>query len=154
MTPKLAILVAAVTLIGMTGAFVGSMGAVRVEVQSKSPGGKHLRLIAPAMVLPVGAMLVPKVKIREASSRLQAWLPTIRAATEELQRCPDGPLVQVDERHEHVDIAKVGDALVIDVDDQTETVHVSVPLRATAYACNRLASEVQAGHEARPGRPN
>jgi hypothetical protein len=153
MTPNVAILGASVTLITMTGAFVCSMGAVRVEVQSKSPGGEHIYVIAPAMVLPVGAMLVPKEKIREASRQLQPWLPTIRAATEELLRCPDGPLVQVDNRHEHVKIAKVNDALVIDVDDETETVHVSVPLRAAAYGCSRLADEAQAEHEATPGQP-
>jgi hypothetical protein len=153
MTPKLAILGASVALVTVTGAFVCSMGALRVNVQSKSPGGEHIRVIAPAMVLPIGAMLVPKEKVREASRELQPWLPTIRAATEELLRCPDGPLVQVDKRREHVKIAKVNDALVIDVDDEMETVHVSVPLRAAAYACSRLASEAQAEHEATPAQP-
>jgi hypothetical protein len=153
MTPKVAILGALVALVTVTGAFVCSMGAVRVEVRSKSPRGEHIRVIAPAMVLPVGAMLVPKEKVREASRQLQPWLPTIRAATDELLRCPDGPLVQVDNRHEHVKIAKISDALVIDVDDETETVHVSVPLRAAAYACNRLAAEAQAEHDATTGKP-
>jgi hypothetical protein len=77
-------------------------------------------------------------------------LPTIQAANDELLRCPDGVLVQVDDSHEHVKIAKVNGALVIDVDDQSETVHVSVPLRAAAYACDRLARGVPAGPEATP----
>jgi hypothetical protein len=153
MTPKLAILAAPALLVTLTGAFVCSMGMVRVKVQSKSPGGEHVHVIAPAVVLPVGAMFVPKEKVRRASRDLQQWLPVIRAATEELERCSDGPLVQVDNRHEHVKIAKVNDALVIDVDDETETVHVSVPLRAAAYACYQLASKAQAEHEAKSGQP-
>jgi hypothetical protein len=153
MTPKLAILGASVALVALTSAFVCSMGMVQVKVQSKSPRGEHVHVIAPAVVLPVGAMFVPKEKIRKASSGLQQWLPAIRAATEELEHCPDGPLVQVDNRHEHVKIAKVNGALVIDVDDEAETVHVSVPLRAAAYACYRLAGEAQAEREATSGRP-
>jgi hypothetical protein len=144
MIPKLAFLEFSVAVVALTGALVCSMGAVRVEVRSKTPGGEHFRLIAPAVVLPVGAMLVPTGKIREASRQLQPWLPTIQAATEELMHCPDATFVQVDNRIEHVKIAKVGGALVIDVDDEGETVHVSVPLRAAAYACNHLAAETQA----------
>jgi len=153
MTPQMAFFGTSVAFVALTGAFVGSMGAVRVEVKSKEPGGEHVRIIAPAVLLPLGAMLVPKAKIQEAAHDLQPWLPTVRAAAEELLRCPDGPLVQVDNRHEHVKIAKVGDALVIDVDDTGETVHIAVPLRAAAYACNRLAEEALAEPEATRRQP-
>jgi hypothetical protein len=153
MTPKMAFLGTTVAFVALTGAFLSSMGAVRVEVKSKQPGGEHVRVIAPGVLLPLGAMLVPKAKIHEAAHELQPWLPTVRAATEELLRCPDGPLMQIDNRQEHVKIAKIGDALVIDVDDAGETVHVTVPLRAAAYACNRLAEEAQAEPEATGRQP-
>ncbi len=141
---KLALLQIPVAFAALTGTVVYRMGMVRIEVQSKSPGGEHLRLMAPGALLPVGAMLLPTNKTREASRQLQPWLPAIRAATEELMRCPDATLVQIDGRQEHVRIAKVRDALMVDVDDAGETVHVSVPLRAAAYACNRLAGKVPA----------
>jgi hypothetical protein len=153
MTPKMAFLGTLVAFVALTGAFLASMGAVRVEVNSKEPGGEHVHVIAPAVLLPLGAMLVPKARIHEAAHDLQRWLPTIRVATEELLRCPDGLLVQVDSRHEHVRVAKVADALVIDVDDAGETVHVTVPLRAAAYACNRLAYEAQGEPEATGRQP-
>jgi len=141
MVPKLFFL-ESVALCGLlAGALVFSQGAVRVEVRPKAPGGKHIYVIAPAIVLPVGAMLVPAEKVRQAGRDIQPWLPTIRAATEDLLREPDATLVQVDNSREHVKIAKAGDALVIDVDDEGETVHVSVPLRAAAYACNELAEK-------------
>jgi len=148
MSKKMEVLYWLLAVVVLTGALVCSMGAVRVDVRSKTAGGKHICVIAPATVLPVGAMLVPRAKLREASRQVQPWLPTIQAATEALSRCADAILVQVDNRHEHVKIAKVGGALVVDVDDEGETVHVSVPMRAAAYACNRLAEEVRNQPEA------
>jgi hypothetical protein len=153
MTPKMAFLGAFVAFLALTSAFLFSMGLVRVEVNSKQPGGEHVHIIAPAVLLPVGAMFIPQRKIHAAAHDLQEWLPTVRAAATELLRCPDGPLVQVDSRNEHVKIAKVGDSLVIDVDDPGETVHATVPLRAAAYACNRLADEAQAEPEATGRQP-
>ena len=150
---KMVFLGASLALILLAGALVCSLGVLRVEVQSKTPGGQHLRLMAPAIVLPLGALLVPRIKVRAASRDLQPWLPTIQAATEELIRCPDAALVQVDNPREHVSIVKAGGALVIDVDEAGETVHVSVPLRAAAYACTRLAKDVQAEPEATGRHP-
>jgi len=153
MIPKVVLLESSLVLVALTGALVLSMGAVRVEVQSKTPGGEHIHLIAPAVLLPVGAMLIPSENVRQASRELQSWLPTIHAASEELVRSPDATFVQVDNRHEHLKIAKIGGALVIDVDNEGETVHISVPLRAAAYTCNRLAKEAQAEHEAPARHP-
>ena len=148
MVPKLFFLESAAVFTVLAGALVFSLGTVRVEVRSKAPGGEHIHIIAPAVLLPVGAMLVPADKIRQASRDIRPWLPTIQAATEELLRTPDATLVQVDNRREHVRIDKVGENLVIDVDDQGETVHVSVPLRAAAYVCKDLAGKALAEAEA------
>ena len=137
-----------VCVVLVSAAFI-SMGAMRVEVRSKTPGGEHLRLIAPASVLPAGAMLVPRARVGEAAHQLQAWIPTIQAASEELTHCPDATLVEVDSRDDHVKIAKIGGALVLDVDNQREVVHVSVPLRAAASACYHLAEKTQAKSLAR-----
>jgi len=139
MTPKMVFLAAMVLI----GALVGSMGMLHVEVKPKHPGGEHVWFVAPAILLPAGAFVVPREKVLEASRELREWLPTIRAAANELEQCPNGPFVQVDDRHEHVQIAKRGEALVIDVDDESETVHVSVPLAAAAYAVDRLAEEAE-----------
>lgn len=145
MTLKVVLLEFSIAAAALTGAFVCSMGAVHVEVRSKKPGGEHIGLIAPAMVLPVGAMMVPRAKIREAAVELRPWLPTLQAVTEQLLHTADATFVQIDNRREHVRIAKLNDALVIDVDDQEETVHVSVPLRAAVFACHRLAEKATVG---------
>lgn len=141
MTPKAVILQGAAGMIVLTGAFVYSVGAVRVNVREKARDGEHIRLTVPAIVVPVGAMLVPKQKLRDIARDLQPWLPAIEAASEELRRCPDGPLVEVDSPHEHARIVKRGDSLVIDVDDAGETVHISCPLAVLGYTARQLVVE-------------
>ena len=141
---KMTILGIPLAVVTLTGAFVVSMGAVQVEVNSKSPTGQHVHIVAPGVLLPVGVLMVPKAKIRDATRQLRPWLPAIHAATEELEKCPDGPFVQVDSRREHVKVAKIDGALIIDVDDPSEAVHISIPLRAAAVAFHRLADQAQA----------
>jgi hypothetical protein len=141
MIPKVAILASVASVPVLAGALVYNTGMVRVEVREKSPNGQHISLAVPAVVVPIGVRLVPKEKLREALRDLQAWLPAIKVASEELRRCPDGPLVEVDSRREHVRIVKRGDALVIDVDSESETVHVSFPLGAVAYAASQLVTD-------------
>jgi len=122
------------------GAFVYDMGAVRVSVQSKKPGGEHIRLIVPAVAAPIAMQFAPKRELQKAMEEAGPYLPAIKIALEELAKCPDGPLVQVTSPHEKVNIAKQGDALVIDVDDEGETVHVSVPLKAAGVVISQLES--------------
>ena len=122
------------------GAFVYDMGAVRISVQSKKPDGEHIRLIVPAVAAPIAMQFAPKRELQKAVEEAGPYLPAVRIALEELAKCPDGPLVQVTSPHEKVNIAKEGDALVIDVDDEGETVHVSVPLKAASTVIAQLES--------------
>ena len=145
MTPNTLLFRGAGGMLVLAGAFVYHVGAIRVDVREKSPQGEHVRLFVPAVLAPLGARMVPRAKLREASKDLQQWLPVIEAASEELARCPDGLLVAVDSPHEHVRIAKAGGALVIDVDDPGETVHLSVPLQALAYTVRQLVVETPDG---------
>jgi hypothetical protein len=127
-------------IVVLTAAVVYNTGAIRVDVREKKPHGDHVRLWVPAIVLPIGVHVVPKDKLQEAAEKVRPWLPTIKAASEELARCPDGPLVEVDSKREHVRIAKLGGSLVIDVDDPGETVHVSLPIKMIGYTASQLAS--------------
>jgi hypothetical protein len=60
-------------------------------------------------------------------------------ASEELARCSDGPLVEVDSKGEHVRIHKQGKCLFIAVDSEEETVRLSFPLEAAADTVRQLA---------------
>jgi hypothetical protein len=122
------------------GAFVYDMGAVSVRVKSKTPGGENIRLILPAAAAPVAVWLTPKEKLRGAAAEAGPYMPAVMAATDELARCPDFTLVEVNNSHEKVRISKKGGDLVIDVDDANETVHVSIPLDAARMVAAQLGS--------------
>jgi hypothetical protein len=141
MTPKNAVLTGVGCVLLLIGVLVYSAGAVKVDVREKTPGGHHIWLAVPAIVVPIGARLAPKDKLRDALREARPWLPTIKVASEELVRCPDTSLVEVDNQQEHVRITKRGNALIIDVDSPEESVHVSLPLGVVAYTAGQLESE-------------
>jgi hypothetical protein len=139
MTTGMTVLGGALALVVVGGVFVYNEGAVRVDVRKKTRSGEHTQLIVPAVVLPLAARFIPRDKLKDARRKIGPWLPTIKVASEELARCPDGPLVEVDSNHEHVRIHKQGMSLFIDVESQEESVHVSFPLEAAADTVSQLA---------------
>jgi hypothetical protein len=139
MTTGMTVLGGALGMLVVGGMLVYNEGAVRVDVREKARDGKRIYLIVPAAVLPVAARLVPRDKLKDARREIGPWLPTIKVASEELARCPDGPLVEVDSHRDHVRIHKQDRSLFIDVDSEEETVHVSFPLEAAADTLSQLA---------------
>lgn len=115
-------------------------GMVKVSVEERRPGGERVNLVVPAALLPLGLKCVPDEHLRTASAELRPWLPAIEAATRELARVPDGPLVEVESLGERVSIVKRGGRLVIDVESDEESVHVSVPLKILAAVARELAA--------------
>jgi hypothetical protein len=122
------------------GAVLCSEGLITVRVQEHKPNGSHVFVVAPAMLVPIGVRVAPHERLREIEGRVRPYLPTIRAAAEELAKCPNATFVEVQSPEEHVRISKGWGAIVIDVDDRDETVHVSVPIRAVQSAIEELAS--------------
>lgn len=122
------------------GAIVSSEGMITVRVREKAPKGTHVFVVAPAMLVPIGLRFVPKENLQEAAARVRPWLPTIRVAIDELEKCDDSTFVEVVDSADHVRVAKSGGSIVVDVDDAGETVHVSVPLRAVRHTIERLAA--------------
>ena len=58
------------------------------------------------------------------------YLPYAERIVEELRGMPDGVLIEVEERHTHVLIEKVGENLEVHVEDGSDIVDVTVPLNA------------------------
>lgn len=125
--------VSAVVLSGVIlgGALIYDAGAVRIRVQEKKPGGENTRLVIPAAAVPVALRFVSDEKLRE-------FLPALEIAARELARRPDFTLIEVRKPREHVRISKRSDSLVIDVDSDRETVHVSFPLKLAVAVARRL----------------
>jgi hypothetical protein len=129
---------AALGTVALAGAYVAHEGAVRVAVDEYKPGGTHLHLILPAVVVPLGLSVVPENKLREAAGQARKWLPALRAASAELARLPDVELVEVRDADEHVSVTKRGTLLVIDVQSPREKVYVSFPLKTLDQVCRKL----------------
>ncbi|PYV03072.1 MAG: hypothetical protein DMG26_10090 [Acidobacteria bacterium] len=124
----------------LTGLVAYSQGAVIVYVHEKKPEGHRIWVPAPALLVDLGVRFVPEERLRDALQDLRPWLPAIEAAGHELERSPDGLLVEVKDRTDHVMVSKGGDVLRVDVDSETETVHVSVPISLIESVAERLGT--------------
>jgi hypothetical protein len=120
-------------------AALSSEGFIYVNVHEKQPGGTHVNVLVPAALVPATLRFVPNYHLAKASRQLRPYLPVIDAAIPALNDCPDGVLVEVADPGEHVLITKHGGSIVVDVNDDGETVHVSVPLRAAQSAIHEIA---------------
>jgi hypothetical protein len=131
-------LLGAASLAGTAAVVTYNAGAVRVSVDEKSPKGDHVHVFVPAIVVPVALGFVPAKNFHVRDKDVHQWLPLLKAATEELDRCPDATLVEVTGPDEHVKISKRGNSMYIDVDDPGETVHVSFPVGVVQTVVNKL----------------
>lgn len=135
-----AVLVLALATAGTAGAVVYNAGAIQIQVREKHEGGENINLIIPAAIIPIGLAFAPDEELAQVSERMQEVLPILKAAAEELGKIPDGVLVEVRTHDEHVLIEKRGGSLVIDVDTDSEEVHVSFPIHMLLSAVRKLES--------------
>jgi hypothetical protein len=133
----------ALGIVGTAVAGVGvlcSEGMIEVKVVERQPEVHHVYVIAPAMLVPIGMRFAPQRDLSRAAAQIRPWLPTIRAALDQLRESDDVTLVEVKEPGEHVRVAKEGGSIVVDVQDEDETVHVSTPIRAISSTIEQLAA--------------
>jgi hypothetical protein len=126
------------TTVVMGGVMTYNAGAVRVSVDENRPGGDHVHIFVPAIMVPPVINLIPQEKFQEHAKEIRPWLPALKIASRELARSPDGVLVEVIDPHEHVRISKQGGAIVVDVKSPDENVHVTVPLHMIYSVAEKL----------------
>jgi hypothetical protein len=122
------------------GAMISSEGFVSVRVHEKKADGTHLSIIVPAVVIDEGLQFVPREHLQDASEKLRPWLPTIHATIDAMRAEKDTTIVEVTEQDQHVIVATRNGAIVVDVDDEGETVHVSAPMRAIDNVVDQIAA--------------
>lgn len=126
------------------GAAVGATGVVVVDVRESGPGGHRIVVPVPLLLAEAAVRMAPLGKrphfpeIGEAAR----FLPVAEDVLAALADSPDGEFVRVDERDEHVRIAKVGAMLEITVDSPREKVRVNVPLSAA----REVLRQARSGH--------
>jgi len=133
----------ALGIAGVAAAGVGlicSEGMIEVNVVERQPEAHHVYVLAPAAVVPMAVHFIPSHEFGHASAELQPWMPTIRAALDQLREVDDVTLVDVTEPGQHVVVAKKGGSVVVDVNDRDQTVHVSAPIRAISSTIEQVAA--------------
>lgn len=141
-----AVFVAGTVFVGGT-AVVGAVavvheGFLKVDVREKQAGGDRVRFFVPAIIVTGPMRLAPLVMpadawgdAREELSRVR---PLVQGIAREMDRCPDGTLVEVRDHDAHVTIRVQGGALLVDVDDREAEVHLTVPLSLLDAAADIL----------------
>jgi hypothetical protein len=117
-----------------------SEGLVHVNVLQKGAERHHVHMIAPAMLVPIGIHFVPRAHLAQAAEEIRPWLPVIRETLKQLQQIEDLPFVEVSEPGQHVRISKSGGSIVVDLESEEESVHISTPIRAMSSAVEELAA--------------
>lgn len=117
-----------------------SEGLVQVNVRETQPESHHVYVVAPAMLMPIAMRLVPRNDLTDASRQIQPYMPVIRAAMDGLRDIDDVTLVEVKDLNENVRVDKRGGNVVVDVKDENDTVHVSVPIRAISSTLEQLSA--------------
>jgi len=135
---KIALGVAGVAVAG--AGVLCSEGIVHVKVVEKQPQGVHINLIAPAVLVPMGMYFAPQRNLAQAARQIQPYMPVVRAVMDGLRDSEDIVFVEVKAPGEYVRVAKSGGSIVVDVDDASDTVHVSAPIRVISSTVDDIAA--------------
>jgi hypothetical protein len=117
-----------------------SQGMIEVNVVEQQPEVHHVYVLAPAMLVPLATHFIPRRNLGRAAAEIRPWMPTIRAALEQLRAGDDLTLVEVREPGQHVLVTKSGGSVVVDVTDKHDIVHVSAPIRAIESTMEQVAA--------------
>lgn len=131
------VLLIPVLLLGM----VVSADYAVVDVREGGPDGMHLIIPVPLVLARVALTFAPEDVQYVPCPEISEYIPAIRRAVGELRATRDGVLVSVEERDETVLIRKVGENIEIDVEEDSEEVHVTIPLDAVIDALDKYDGE-------------
>lgn len=114
-------------------ATVAATGTVSVSVEQPGPDGVDLWVPVPALLVDLAVFatprLVPENELAEARRQVEPYLPALEAFARELEACPDGVLVEVKSRDEHIVVSKTWRSFHVEVDSPDGHVEVKVPAR-------------------------
>jgi len=124
----------------MFGVVISADYAV-VDVREGGPDGMHIIIPVPLALARVALTFAPEDAQYVPCPEISGYIPAIQRAVGELRAARDGVLVSVEEHDETVLIRKVGENLEIDVDGDSEEVHVTIPLDAVVDILDQYDGE-------------
>lgn len=125
-------------VVTMFGVAIHQAGFIVIDVHDKA-NGKRVFAPVPMLFVNLALDMVPDQRLAALSTRLQGKDEWVAAVSRELSECPDGTFVEIENREDHVSVAKKGGNILIDVNSQEEEVHLRFPIRSTAKAVARIA---------------
>ncbi|MFN7975029.1 MAG: hypothetical protein U0166_22205 [Acidobacteriota bacterium] len=138
---------AAIGVAGFSTAVVGAVvvvheGMIRVSVDEKTPGGDHVHFFFPAAIVNLGLTVapgfIPEDAWGEDREEIARFRPALVALAREIEKCPEGDLIEVRDRDETVHIGLRDGAFAIDVESPQESVHLAVPVSVFKSAAGIL----------------
>jgi hypothetical protein len=136
----IALLAVPLVLVGL----VASSSCVVVDV--KTSDGPRIFVPVPLFLARAAAGFAPREATRIDVPELAEYSDVAARLIDELRSAPDGILVEVEDRSDHVLIEKVGDEIAVEVRSDDEEVLVRVPLELAAEILDGYD-----GHEIRVG---
>ena len=137
---KIALACAGMAIAG--AAVLCSEGFVRVDVTQRGSEPHAIHVLAPAMLVPIATRIATHFSsdpnISKMHRDLGPYAPTVRGALGELNSTGDMTLVEISDSRDHVRVEKSGGALLINIEDRDDTVHVSVPIGAISRALRQF----------------
>jgi hypothetical protein len=124
--------------LAIAGLYVFHEGVIRVDVDQHRSGGSHVHFWVPATTVSVGLRLAPQRNLQQAAAKVRPYLPVLRELSKELQKYPNAEFVDVRDSSDHVRITMRESKLSIDVVNDTENIHVTVPVQTISDVADRL----------------
>jgi hypothetical protein len=124
--------------LALAGVYVLHEGVIRVDVDEYRAGGSHIHFWVPATTVSAGLRLAPRHHLQEAADKARPYLPLLRELSKELQKYPNAEFVDVRDSQDHIHITMREGRLSVDAVNESETVHVTVPVETIADVADRL----------------
>ena len=133
MIAKLALIIAAPFV--LTGILFGATGVALVDVRESAPESHHLTVPVPLLLAQAALTFAPAEAKYVSCPEFARYRKVAETVLRELDRAPDGVLVEVHNDGDSVLIEKVGKVLRIDIENQTgESVQCRLPIQSALKA--------------------
>jgi hypothetical protein len=121
-------------------AVVAGTGVVVVDVRESGPDGHRFVIPVPLVLAETAAHFAPVPRLHHVRElrEVERYLPVADEVLDALAEAPDGVLVRVDDRRDHVLVEKVGRTLRIRVEEPGAKVSVNVPLDLARHSLRQL----------------
>lgn len=126
--------------LALAGVYVFHEGVIRVDVDEQHAGGSHVHVFVPATVVPIALRVAPRHHLEDAAAKASPYLPVLREVAKELKKYPNAELVDVRDGHQHVHVSVHDSKIYVDAVDESENIHVSVPVETISDVADRLES--------------